>query len=118
MKLRIVDHAGAFAEDKDAASRLRKEHVEKALAKAEKVTLDFSGVELATQSFIHALIADIIRKRGSDVLDDLSFKECNASLKSLIRVVAEYSQEDVAEPEEVPNSEIQRTAPAKKKRRR
>lgn len=93
MKLRIVDHAGSFAEDKDVARRLRVEKIEPALNGRKKVVLDFSGIELTTQSFIHALISDLIRRRGAGVLESITFKGCNASLRSLITVVSEYSQD-------------------------
>lgn len=112
MKVSISQHAGAFAEDKDTARRLRQERVEPSLEKGEKVTLDFSGVDLATQSFIHALLCDIIRKGGSKVLDRLVFKGCNASIRSLVRTVSEYSQ-DVDEPSG-PNSAVQRTRSARR----
>jgi hypothetical protein len=93
MRVTIREHAGSFAEDKDIARRLRQEVVEGSLAKGEAVILDFSGVELATQSFIHALICDVIRKNGAKVLDKLTFKGCNGTVKSLVRTVSEYSQD-------------------------
>lgn len=93
MRVAIVKHAGSFAEDKDIARRLRQEVVESSLARGEEVILDFSGVELATQSFVHALVCDVIRKNGPKVLDKLIFKGCNATVKSLVRAVSEYSQD-------------------------
>lgn len=93
MRVAIRKHAGSFAEDKNIARRLRHEVVETSLSKGEKVILDFSGVELATQSFIHALICDVIRRHGPKILDKLAFKGCNATVKSLVRAVSEYSQD-------------------------
>jgi hypothetical protein len=94
MKISISEHAGSFAEDKDIARRLRAEVIEKALGEKKLVVLDFTGVELATQSFVHALICDVIRKHGAGVLDRLTFQGCNPTLKSLITVVSAYSQDD------------------------
>lgn len=91
----IVAAAGAFAEDKDVAKRLRLEKILPALDAGEEVTLDFEGVELATQSFIHALVSDLIRRRGAEVLDQLLFKNCNEGLRSLVSIVVEYSQDTV-----------------------
>ena len=45
-----------------------------ALAIGQQVILDFSGVDSTTQSFIHALISELIRAGGPEVLDNLSFK--------------------------------------------
>ncbi|MHB2025453.1 MAG: STAS-like domain-containing protein [Elusimicrobiota bacterium] len=72
--IRIRDRAGAFAENKD-------------------VVLDFEGVEAVTQSFIHALISDAIRKLGSGALDHIEFKSCNDEARKIIAIVADYMQE-------------------------
>ncbi len=56
--LKVGAAVGTFAEDKDIARDLRMNRLTPALEKGEDVTLDFDGVELATQSFIHALISD------------------------------------------------------------
>jgi STAS-like domain of unknown function (DUF4325) len=58
-----------LAENKDEAANLRDETILPALAQGETITLDFSGVETATQSYVHALIADAIRRYGDDSFD-------------------------------------------------
>jgi hypothetical protein len=106
MIVRVVDHAGSFAENKDVARELRKEFIESAIVGKEEVTIDFTGVELATQSFVHALVADVIRRHGAKVLGTIAFKGCNASLKSLIKVVVEYSQEEMLDGAEGPPRDV------------
>lgn len=64
-----------------------------ALKQSEEVTLDFEGVDTATQSFIHALLSDILRKYGVDALDRITFKSCSTTVKKMIEIVAEYMQE-------------------------
>jgi len=64
-----------------------------ALARQEEVVIDFSGVEGATQSFVHALIADALRQYGPDALDKILFKGCNETIKKIIGIVTEYMQE-------------------------
>ncbi len=91
--VKVVEHTGSFAEDKVVAKRLREQVLDPALAGGRRVTLNFAGVDIATQSFIHALLAAVIRGRGAAALDLMTFTHCNAALKSLIRVVSEYSQE-------------------------
>ena len=54
--------------------------------------LNFEGVESATQSFIHALISDVIREFGIDVLNELKFKNCDETVKKMINIVCEYMQ--------------------------
>ena len=90
--IKIIQRAGAFAEDKDMAAAIRDIEIRPALVRREKVRLDFKGVDGATQSFIHALISDVIRTDGAAVLDRIAFKSCNANVRSVIEIVAEYSQ--------------------------
>ena len=92
MTIRLFDYVGDFAEDKDKARELRKDYIIPELDDNNKVILDFEEVNLSTQSFIHALISDVIRKFGVDILDRLLFKNCNESLQLLVNIVVEYMQ--------------------------
>ena len=91
----VVAEVGAFAENKDTARQLREQSVAPAVAAGRPLTLDFTGVDLSTQSFIHALLSDVIRTHGDVALDLIEFKGCNASVRNLIEIVASYSQEIV-----------------------
>ncbi|MEK7744581.1 MAG: STAS-like domain-containing protein [Elusimicrobiota bacterium] len=92
-RLEIYAHAGAFAENKDAARDLRLKEIIPALDKGEHVVLSFDRVDAVTQSFIHALISDLMRKRGPGVLDHLEFNSCNDTVRKIITIVVEYMQE-------------------------
>lgn len=89
----IFERAGAFAENKDTARAIRVKEIIPALNSGEEVALDFEKVEGATQSFVHALISDVIRKFGNDVLDRLCFKSCTPVVKKIIGIVVDYMQE-------------------------
>ena len=91
--IRIVDRAGEFAENKDVAQEIRLQEIIPALLQKEDVVLDFERVGAATQSFVHALISDVLRKFGSEALERLSFKSCNETVKKIISIVVEYMQE-------------------------
>jgi hypothetical protein len=93
MTILIKAKAGTFAENKDVARDLRLDKIMPALAKGQKVTLDFAEVTGATQSFVHALISEAIREYGDDVYDSLYFKNCNDTVKEIVNIVAEYMQE-------------------------
>jgi hypothetical protein len=93
MAISIRKSVGSFAEDKDKARELRISRIKPALEKGQEVVLDFSGVEGATQSFVHALISQLIREFGADVLDRLIFKNCNQTVQKIISIVVEYMQE-------------------------
>lgn len=89
----IRARAGVFAENKDIARDLRLNEIVPALENKEEVILDFAGVDATTQSFIHALISDLLRKYGGDVLDRVEFKSCNETVRKIITIVVDYMQE-------------------------
>ena len=89
----IFDKTGAFAENKDIARDIRKQEIIPSLDKNEEVVLDFQRVNGATQSFIHALISEILRKYGTDALDRITFKSCNDTVRQIINIVVDYMQE-------------------------
>ena len=91
--MKVFDSTGEFAGDKDAAASIRDDFIRPALASKKQVTLDFRGVDLATQSFIHALIAGIVRE-NPDHLESIKFKNCNENVRSLVEIVVEYAQDD------------------------
>lgn len=93
MKIKIYDVVGSFAENKDLARDIRINKIIPGLDNNHGVTIDFNKVKSATQSFIHALISDVIRKKGIGVLDHIYFKNCNDTIKKLIEIVIEYMQD-------------------------
>lgn len=93
IQIKLFKEVGAFAENKDKAREIRLEKIIPALEAKKGVILDFEKVDGATQSFIHALISDLIRNYGSSVLDQISFKSCNETVKKIITIVIDYMQE-------------------------
>lgn len=91
--VKLAEWVGSFAEDKDKARQIRLEHVLPALAAGHSLTLDFGGVAVCTQSFVHALISEALRSKGSEALDVIRFRSCNPTVKSVILTVVEYSLE-------------------------
>lgn len=91
--MKIIEYTGSFAENKDIARQLRLEHIIPKLEENKHVILDFEGIQSATQSFIHALISDLIRRNGIEVLDAIEFKNCTETVKKIITIVVDYMQE-------------------------
>lgn len=91
--MKIAVHTGPFAGDKDAAASIRDEYIRPNLANGNEILLDFHEVDLATQSFIHALIASVVREKPEN-LDYISFKNCNDNVQALIEIVVEYAQDE------------------------
>lgn len=96
-KILIATVVGTFAEDKDAAAKLRREQILPALAAGGTLDLDFQDVTLTTQSFIHALISEALRKHGEEVLARINFQHCGPAVRDIIETVVQYvleSRED------------------------
>lgn len=92
MEIKLKKLVGNFAENKDLAREIRNKKILPNLNKDKKVILNFEGIKSTTQSFIHALISDVIRKEGKKSLDKIYFKNCNTTIKKIIKIVTEYMQ--------------------------
>lgn len=92
-EIKLFPLVGEFAENKDIARDLRLHQIIPALEKGEEVTLDFENINAVTQSFAHALISDLFRKFGSDILDRILFKSCNETVRKILTIVTDYMQE-------------------------
>lgn len=93
MIIKLFKQTGSFAENKDLARDIRLKKIIPALEKKQEVILDFNNIDSVTQSFIHALISDLIRKYSGEVLDNISFKSCNETVRKIINIVIDYMQE-------------------------
>lgn len=93
--IKIKNLVGGFAENKDVAKDLRITKIMPTLADGREVVLDFSGVSGTTQSFIHALISEPIRRFRDVALDKISYKNCSDVVKEVIKTVSEYMQESL-----------------------
>jgi len=91
--IKLLSKTGTFAENKDVAREIRIENITPILEKNEEITLDFEGVDSATQSFIHALISELIRSFGNEIVENIYFKNCNKNVQNIINIVVEYMQD-------------------------
>lgn len=87
----LTASSSGFAEDKDAAKEIRIAKILPSLERHEKIVLDFKNVSYATQSYIHALIGEPLKKHQEAALEKMEFKNCSPQLKSLISLVVDYS---------------------------
>ncbi len=89
--IKLRPDVGGFAEDKNQAKAIRIEKILPALERKEPIVLDFNGVAYATQSYVHALIGESLKKHGEPALELFEFKNCSPQLRSLIELVVDYS---------------------------
>ena len=90
--INLFSTTGAFANNKDTAQHIREHVLLPALKEGKTVIIDFTNVNSATQSFIHALISESIRLYGANVFDKIIFKRCSEIVTRVINIVAEYMQ--------------------------
>jgi hypothetical protein len=89
-KINLLKTAGSFAENKDIAAEIRDKDILPSLALGGKIEIDFTGVTLTTQSFIHALISEPLRKKGEETLEVITFRGCNDAIRGIIETVVQY----------------------------
>lgn len=80
-----------FAEDKDQAREMRILSLMPALARGEKIVIDFGAVKYATQSYVHALMGEALQRYSEQALDMIEFRHCSAAVKGVIELVVDYS---------------------------
>ena len=86
-RIYLSEHAhGRLIGSRTTAVPLRLQ-VEAAVADGDEIVFDFSGIEV-TQSFVDALIGELILKRGPDVLAQIVFKSCSEEVRAIIEFVA------------------------------
>ena len=95
MKINLYEIIGDFGEDKDIAAALREGNVKSTIEQGCVVEFDFTGVSLVTQSFVHALISNILRVNGENVLNYMVFKGCSEGVRGIIETVVQYSLESM-----------------------
>lgn len=91
----MFERIGNYGENKDMAKQIRVDNILPSLKKEEEIIIDFERVTGVTQSFIHALLADPIRKYPEIIFDKITFKNCTDSVKVVIEIVEEYMQESM-----------------------
>lgn len=97
--IKMLEIVGDFGEDKDAAASLRELQIKPEMRAANSLILDFDGVTLVTQSFIHALISDVLRTGGEEVLDLLNFNNCSEVVRGIVSTVVQYSLDTMPQEE-------------------
>lgn len=96
-EIKIYERIGNkdFAENKDIGKDIRINEIMPALEKGNKIILNFEGIDRASQSFIHSLVSDPIRKYGDRALELMLFKKCNDKVKGMIKIVLGYLQDAI-----------------------
>jgi hypothetical protein len=99
MSVEIILESGVkgFAENKDEARAHRLSTILPALTNGNRVVLDFAAVRYATQSYIHALIGEALKKFGEQALELIEFRNCSPQVRSAIELVVDYSLGGFAE---------------------
>lgn len=99
--IKVPAEGSGFAEDKDLAKSIRETQILPALQDENPIVLDFAAVHYATQSFVHALIGEALRRLEDRALDQIEFRNCTPSVRSVIELVVDYSLAGFPETEAV-----------------
>lgn len=94
--VKMQEKVGKFAENKDVARDIRLKILLPALKEDRAVAFDFERVDGATQSFIHALVSDALRKFPDTVYDNVFFKNANPEIQQIVTIVYRYIQQSLS----------------------
>lgn len=86
----IQADAACFALDRAQAMRIQRDRLEPALAAGQAVVLDFRAAKHTSQGFCHALVADLVARRGPGTLEHLVFAACAEQVKVSLRAAIQH----------------------------
>lgn len=111
MKKTVILNSGidGFIDDKDEAKRIRLDVLLPTLEKSEGVVIDFKNVKTSTQSFVHALLGEVLIKYKEPALQRLEFRNCSPQLKTLVEIVVDYSLGGFHPPQESKDEDLAQT---------
>lgn len=87
----VIVIPGPVAQDKDWARAQRVDSLMPSMQSGLEVCIDFSEVQIATQSFIHALLSEPTRIYGEEGLGRLEFRSCSEQVRVTIETVVTYT---------------------------
>ena len=95
-ELRMVEQFGTHLADGPTAAAYELATIEPLLLAPGEIVLDFSGVRSANSSFMNALLSSLIERRGEVVLEKLTFKGCNPTVRVVVESAIELGIQKVA----------------------
>lgn len=84
IQIDVHNHFGGFCARGDAAVSLLKSSVYPNIGTDTKIVFDFEGVRNINSSFSNALFANLVRKFGDSVLDQVQIKNAKPNVRSEI----------------------------------
>lgn len=88
----LFEETGPIAEDKRIARILREDRILPTILNTScDVVIDCDGVELATQSFVHALISQVIQIHPDAGTARIIYRNCSEEVRAVISTVVDYS---------------------------
>ena len=88
--IRVVELTGGAPGNRYSGAQARAA-IEGALARNDSCAVDFAGIDSVTQSFADEAVGVLVRGRGPDVLDSLTFLHCVPAVRDVLEFVVDYS---------------------------
>jgi hypothetical protein len=96
--IRVAPDASTLAQNKLRAEEIRTTEILPALRRGEVVSLDFAGVSLTTQSYMHALLAEVFRELGLEhSMGRVFLVAASHQVKQVARIVAGYVLDELSD---------------------
>jgi hypothetical protein len=86
----IKERFGKLCSNGDNALCFLQDEVVPFVHKGGSIVFDFMGVRNMNSSFSNALFANLIMREGVSVLEKVTFRNCNSSIKALINAALDF----------------------------
>ena len=84
LQLSLAQDFGAQLGDGSRAAEYRAQRIDPNIVTCDEIVFDFTGVRTANSSFVNALVTAIAERHGERILDKLTFKGCNRTVRVLV----------------------------------
>ena len=93
--IHLNNHFGKLCANGDNALTFLTKHVVPCLDSGEKIVFDFTTIKNMNSSFSNALFANLIMQKGTSVLKQIKFTNCNQRVQVVVNAALElgYSKE-------------------------
>lgn len=86
----IKERFGTLCANGDKALSFLHDEVIPLIHEGKSIAFDFAGVRNMNSSFSNALLANLVMQEGVEVLDRITFKNCNANIKALVNAALDF----------------------------
>lgn len=96
LKLQLFSEFGSFAANGTIGNEFRVSKIEPFWQTHDKIILDFQGIHSMTDSFVNALVGNLVEAHPEDFKEKLKFQNCSPLVRSFIKGALQLASKRLA----------------------